>query len=160
MNYPKWSDIAGLVGRLKKRKHPDCIAAATKLEDLHSCLHNTTAALESSQVRATSLGVLLEEVAGAAEGLGDGDNPHKFMTVPSGAWFRLLAFYRSQQEGHDMHRELKALRELAGITGETLRAVDNWLGNCGTRQAAMDSLWRLQRILERAGFPMPLEHLA
>jgi hypothetical protein len=64
-----------------------------------------------------------------------------------------------RQEGQELYTELHALREIAGITAETLRTVDGWLGHASTREAAMDSLWRLRRILERVGFTMPLEHL-
>lgn len=159
MKYPKWSEIAGLVGRLSKRKHPDCIAAAEMLEDLHSRLHNTTGELETTQDRIAKLGYMIEDAAAKAELQREGDTVRAF-TIPAASWFKLLGYYRSQQEGQWLYQELKSLRELAGIAAETLKAVDNWLGHAGTREAAMDALWRLTRILERAGFPTPLEHLA
>jgi hypothetical protein len=68
--------------------------------------------------------------------------------------------YCDQREGRRSYQELQALREVAGITAETLRTVDDWLGNASTREAAMDALWRLRRILEGLGYRMPLEHLA
>ncbi len=160
MNYPKWADIAGLVARLNKRKHPDCIGAATKLEDLQAGLHNRTAELEMAERRLATLGSLIER--GAAQTREERNDAHELLIVslPSPVWFQLLSCYRTRSEGQTIYEELKLLREIAGITVETLRAVDDWLGHASTREAAMESLWRLTRILERAGFQAPHEHLA
>lgn len=56
MSYPTWADISGLVAWLGKKKHPDCIAAATKLEDLQAGPHNRTAELEIAEGHFATLG--------------------------------------------------------------------------------------------------------
>jgi hypothetical protein len=68
MNYPKWADIAELVARLGKRKHPDCIAAAIKLDDLQTGLHNKTAEMELADRRLATLGSLIERAAANSRG--------------------------------------------------------------------------------------------
>jgi hypothetical protein len=160
MNYPKWSDIAELVARLGKRKHPDCVAAAAKLEDLQVELHNRTAELELAEQRLTTLGNLIERAA--AQTREERNDAHELVafSLPSQAWFQLLSCYRTRSDGQMIYEELKLLREIAGVTVETLRSVDDWLGHASTREAAMESLWRLTRILERAGFQVAHAHLA
>jgi hypothetical protein len=155
LDYPRWSEIAGLVSRLEKSSDADCTAAAAHLEDLHSRLHKATAELDLRQERLAQLCAMLEDAAARSRMLRDCTT----VALPQDAWFRLLAVYRVRQEGQELYTELHALREIAGITAETLRTVDDWLGHASTREAAMDSLWRLRRILERVGFKMPLEHL-
>jgi hypothetical protein len=151
--YPRWSEIAELVCRLENSADADCTAAATHLGDLHSRLHNTTAELDLTQERLTQFGVMLEDAAARSRVC------YATVALPQDAWFGLLSVYRVRQEGQELYTELRALRELAGITAETLRTVDEWLGQASTREAAMDALWRLKRILERVGFKTPLEHL-
>jgi hypothetical protein len=101
------------------------------------------------------LGAILEEAAARSTALPD----CSMVGVPQPEWFRLLSVYRVRQDGFQLYAELHALREMAGITAETLRTVDDWMGHASTREAAMDSLWRLRRILERVGFKLPLQHL-
>jgi hypothetical protein len=146
------------VGRLDRRPDTDCIAAAALLADLHTRLHNALGELELTMERLTRLGAAIEDVAGRTQFRGECQESRS-VALPRDAWFRLLAFYRDRQEGQQVYTELKSLREIAGMTAETLRTVDNWLGHASTREAAMDALWRLRRILERAGFSMPAEHL-
>jgi hypothetical protein len=160
MNYPKWADIAGLVARLGKRKHADCIAAAIKLEDMQAGLHNRTAELELAERRLAILGSLIERAAAQSREESNDANELVGVSLPSSVWFQLLSCYRTRSDGQTIYEELKLLREIAGITVETLRSVDDWLGHASTREAAMESLWRLMRILERAGFQVPHEHLA
>jgi hypothetical protein len=161
ISYPRWSEIAGLVQRLGNRADTDCVAAAGYLEDLHARLHNAMGELEASEERLATLGALIEEASSKAQILGEPDDPWpcNSTAIPRSLWFRLLGFYRHKQEGDKIYEELRRLREVAGIAAETLRTVDNWLGHASTREAAMEALWRLRRILESVGFPMPLEHL-
>jgi hypothetical protein len=158
ISYPRWSEIADLVSRLDHRADTDCIAAASHIADLHSRLHNTMAELEATLERLAKLGTLIEHAAANAMLVGECQES-KSVTFPQDVWFRLLAMYRDRQEGRQAYTELQSLREIAGITAETLRTVDDWLGHASTREGAMEALWRLRRILERAGFKMPLEHL-
>ena len=160
ITYPRWSDIAELVKRLHHRADTDCNSAADMLEDLHARLHNTIAELELTLERLAKLGTLVEEAAAKSQVVGAQDGCPKTMGLPQSVWFRLLAVYRDKQEGCRVYQELQALREVAGITAETLRTIDNWLGSASTREAAMEALWRLRRILEALGYTMPLEHLA
>jgi hypothetical protein len=151
--YPRWSEIAELVSRLENSADADCRAAAAHLGDLNSRLHNTTAELDLTQERLTQFGAMLEDAAARSRVC------YATVALPQDAWFGLLSIYRVRQEGQELYTELRSLRELAGITAETLRTVDEWLGQASTREAAMDALWRLRRILERVGFKTPLEHL-
>jgi hypothetical protein len=160
MSYPKWADIADLVARLGKRKHPDCTAAAIKLEDMQAGLHNRTAELELAERRLAILGSLIERAAAQSREERNDANELVGISLPSPVWFQLLSCYRTQSDGQTIYGELKLLREIAGVAVETLRSVDDWLGHASTREAAMESLWRLTRILERAGFQAPHEHLA
>jgi hypothetical protein len=155
--YPKWSDVRELVRRLSRRTDTDCLAAAGYLEDLHARLHNAVGDLESIQDRLTKFGALIEEAAAKSRCIGD--SGWTTVAIPDDTWFRLLAAYRGKEEGNRVYREIHVLRQIAGITAQTIQAVDNWLGHAGTREAAMDSLWRLMRILEAAGYKKPLEHL-
>jgi hypothetical protein len=109
--------------------------------------------------RLTNLGALIEEAATKSDVIQDPETDCKAVGIPHSVWFRLLALYRDKQEGNKTYRELQVLREIAGVTAETLRTVDEWLGHASTREAAMEALWRLRRILEAAGYTMPLEHL-
>lgn len=56
--------------------------------------------------------------------------------------------------GSDMELEsrLKNLEALAQVAAETLTAVDDWLGQASTREAAEDSMRRLWRALQAVGF--------
>jgi hypothetical protein len=157
MEYPKWSDVRELVRRLSDRDDADCAAAAEQLEDLHARLHNAVGDRESILDRLTKIGALIEQAAAKSRCIGDPE--WTTVAVPDDTWFQLLAAYRGQEEGNQVYRELHILRQVAGITAQTIQAVDNWLGHGGTRESAMDSLWRLMRILEGAGYKRPLEHL-
>jgi hypothetical protein len=151
MNYPKWPDIADLVARLGKRKHPDCVAAAAKLEDLHAQLHNTTAEPELPELRLAALGTSIERAA--TEVREERNDAHGLVSVslPSQVWFQLLSCYRTRSDGQTIYEEVKLLREIAGVTVEALRCVNDWLGYASTQEAAMEALWRLTRILEYWG---------
>jgi hypothetical protein len=155
--YPKWSDIRELVRRLSRRTDADCVTAARLLEDLHARLHNAVGDLESTLDRLTKVGALIEQAAAQSRCIGDSE--WTTVAIPDDTWFQLLAAYRGKEEGNQVYRELHILRQVAGITAQTIQAIDNWLGHAGTREAAMDSLWRLMRILEAAGYKKPLEHL-
>jgi hypothetical protein len=155
--YPKWSEVRELVSRLGERGDADCAAAAKQLEDLHARLHNAVADRESILNRLTRLGALIEQAAAKSRCIGDPE--WATVAVPDDTWFQLLAAYRGQEEGNQIYRELHILRQIAGITAQTIQAVDNWMGHAGSREAAMDSLWRLTRILEGAGYKRPLDHL-
>lgn len=155
LDFPRWSEIADLVNRLENTGDADCKEAATRIADFHVRLHDVTGQLEAAREHLMMLGAILEEAAARSTALPDCST----VAVPQPEWFRLLGVYRVRQEGHQLYAELHALREIAGITAETLRTVDDWMGHASTREAAMDSLWRLRRILERVGFKMPLQHL-
>jgi hypothetical protein len=157
IDYPKWSDIRELVERLSHRADADSVAAAGQLEDSHARLHNAVADVESIVDRLTKLGALIEEAAAKSRSIGDSE--WTTVAIPDDTWFRLLAIYRGKEEGNQVYRELHRLRQIAGITAQTIQTIDNWLGHAGTREAAMDSLWRLMRILEAAGYKKSLEHL-
>lgn len=157
INYPKWSDIRELVEKLRERKDGDCVAAADDLEDLQCRLHNAVGNLEVLLDHVTKLGALLEEAAAHSRCVGDPQ--WTTVAIPEDIWFRLLAVYRGKQEGNSIYSELQLLREIAGITAQTIRTVENWLGHAGTRESAMDSLWRLARILQAAGHRIPMEGL-
>jgi hypothetical protein len=157
IDYPKWSNIRELVGRLKHQGGADCLAAAEQLEDLHARVHNAVADLEALSERLTKIGALIEEAAAKSRSIGDSE--WRTVAIPDGTWFQLLAAYRGKAEGNQVYRELHILRQIAGITAQTIQTIDQWLGHAGTREAAMDSLWRLMRILESAGYKKPLEHL-
>jgi hypothetical protein len=155
VDFPRWSEIAELVNRMESIGDADCKEAATRLADFHVRLHDTIGELEAARERLTMLGAILEEAAARSTPLPESST----VAVPRPDWFKLLGVYRVRQEGLQFYAELHALREIAGITAETLRTVDDWMGHASTREAAMDALWRLRRILERFGFILPLQHL-
>jgi hypothetical protein len=157
MTDPKWSDIRDLVKELKKRGDADSDTAADHLEDLHARLHNAIGNFELLLERVTKFGALLEEAAAHSRSIGDPN--WTAVAIPEDNWFGLLAVYRGKQEENHVYRELQILREIAGITAQTLRTIENWLGHAGTRESAMDALWRLARILEAAGHKIPTEGL-
>jgi hypothetical protein len=155
--FPIWSDIRDLVQRLNDRGDADSSNAAGAIEDLHARLHNAVSSAELLADYVTKLGALLEEAAAHSRSIGDAT--WAAVALPEAIWFRLLALYRGRQESNQIYRELQLLREIAGITAQTLRTIENWLGHAGTRESAMDSLWRLARILEGAGHKIPTEGL-
>ena len=156
---PRWALISKLIERLRKRKDPDSKTAADEIAELFGRWHNTAGDLESARDRLTRLGALLEEAGYKAHGVvGDGPGTRSVI-LPETLWSKLLASYRHQQEGCAVYHELQLLRELAGITADTVRTVENWLGNAGTREGAMDALWRLARILQSLGYELPIENL-
>lgn len=158
-SYPRWSEIAGLVKRLGQRADTDCLAAALCLEDFYARLHSAVAHLETVLDRLTKLGAVIEEASAHYYSNGKCDLEPQAVSIPLRTWARLLGIYRQKEEGLQVYRELQLLREITGITADTLQTVDNWLGQAGTREGAMDSLWRLRRILEAAGYKMPTENL-
>ena len=107
MDYPKWSDIADLVARLGKRKHPDCTAAALKLDELHARLHNRTADLEQAERRLVTLGCLVEEAAAQAREERNGAHELIGLSLPPPVWFQLLSCYRTRSDGQTIYEELK-----------------------------------------------------
>jgi hypothetical protein len=155
--YPKWSDLRELVERLRHRGDEDCVTAAGHLEELHARLHRAVADLESTLDRLTKVGALIEQAAEKSHCIGD--SKWTTVAIPDDTWFRLLGTYRGTEAGNQIYRELHLLRDVADITAQTIQTVDNWLGQDGTKEAAMDALWRLMRILESAGYKKPLEHL-
>jgi hypothetical protein len=56
--------------------------------------------------------------------------------------------------GQDIDRDsrIKSLENLAQVAAETLTTMDEWLGQASTREAAEDSMRRLWRALQAAGF--------
>lgn len=52
----------------------------------------------------------------------------------------------------DPETRLKKLETLAQVAAEALTAIDDWLGNASTREAAEDSIRRLWRALQAVGF--------
>lgn len=48
--------------------------------------------------------------------------------------------------------ENETLKGICQATRDTLGTIDDWLGSASTQQAAKDSMWRLQRRLQQAGF--------
>jgi hypothetical protein len=48
--------------------------------------------------------------------------------------------------------EVERLRSVCEIAAQTSDQIQEWLGHASTRQAAVDSLWRMARALQRAGF--------
>lgn len=156
----QWSIVSQLIARLRHRNDQDSNGAADEIAELFTLLHNRTGELEDSQNRLARLGCLLEETASKAHTISDGENGcYSNIVIPESVWARLLALYRVKQEGWQLYRELQMLRELAAITADTLRTVENWLGNAGTREGAMDSLWRLARFVQGLGFELPVENL-
>ena len=69
--------------------------------------------------------------------------------------------------------ELEALRQLhegdlytiarlgrcCQVAADTMQVINEWLGSASTREAAYDSMWRLDRTLRQAGFPPKREPL-
>jgi hypothetical protein len=159
LRFPRWSVISKLVERLRKRNDPDSESAADEIAELFGRWHNTAGDLESARDRLTRLGSLLEEAAVKADGFVGNGPGSRSVILPETVWSKLLASYRHKQEGCAVYHELQMLRELAGITADTLRTVENWLGNAGTREGAMDALWRLARILQSLGYNLPIENL-
>jgi hypothetical protein len=157
--YPQWSRTSDLVLRLQSNADADSRAAAEEIEDLSARLHNAIAKLQEAMERLTRLGALVEEVAAKAHAAANDSNYCRRVTVPEDLWLKLLANYRGKEEGCAVYHELQMLRELAGITADTLVTVENWLGSAGTREGAMDSLWRLARILKGMGYALPLDNL-
>jgi hypothetical protein len=43
-------------------------------------------------------------------------------------------------------------REIGTATAEMITCIQNWLGAASTREAAMESIWRVSRLLQRHGF--------
>jgi hypothetical protein len=52
----------------------------------------------------------------------------------------------------DPEPRLKKLETLTQVAADTLMAIDDWLGNASTREAAEDSIRRLWRALQAVGF--------
>jgi hypothetical protein len=155
LQYPQWSRIVDLVERLRSRKDPDSETAADEIEDTFGRLHNTVADLECALNRLTRLGALIEEVAAKANVVENEGARCRSVVITETLWLKLLTNYRHRQEGCAVYRELQTLRELAGIAADTLTTIDNWLGSAGTRESAMDALWRLTRILQGMGYQLP-----
>lgn len=55
--------------------------------------------------------------------------------------------------------EVERLKNLCIIASQTMTVIDEWMGAASTRQAAMDSMWRLNRALEQNGFPYENRHI-
>jgi hypothetical protein len=157
--YPRWSNVADLVRDLRNRKDPESTTAAKEIEDLFGRLHNSVADLDCALDRLTRLGTLIEEVSAKATVIGKEGACCRSVVMVESVWLKLLASYRARQEGCGVYRELHLLRELAGITADALTTIDNWLGSAGTREAAMDALWRLARILQGMGYELPHDNL-
>jgi hypothetical protein len=154
---PDWSALRELVERLKIRGDEDCGRAAGHLEELHARVHRASAEVDITLDRLTRVGALIEQAASKSRCIGDSE--WTTVAVLDETWFKLLAAYRGNQDDNPVYRELQLLREIASISSQTIQAVDCWLGQAGTREAAMDSLWRLKRILESAGYKKPLAYL-
>jgi hypothetical protein len=159
VRFPRWSSAAKLIERLRERNDPDSEAAADEIAELFGLWRNTAGDLEMAQDRLKRLGALAEEAASKAHPVHNDGSCPRSVVIPENVWSKLLAAYRHKQEGCAVYRELQLLRELAGITADTLRTVENWLGNAGTRESAMDSLWRLGRIVQSMGYELPMDNL-
>jgi hypothetical protein len=57
------------------------------------------------------------------------------------------------ERGSQLHHE--ALEKVAACAVEAIAQVEEWLGSASTRQAAEESLYRLRRALQRAGYEIP-----
>jgi hypothetical protein len=125
IDYPKWSNIRELVGRLNHQGDADSLAAAGQLEDLHARVHNAVADLETITDRLTRVGALIEEAAARSRSIGDSE--WRAVAIPDDTWFQLLAAYRGKDEGNQVYRELHILRQVAGITAQTIQTIDHWL---------------------------------
>jgi hypothetical protein len=156
---PQWRVVSRLIQRLRDRDDADSHGAADEIEELFSRWHNSTGDLEDARIRLARIGCLLEEAASKAHSVASDSGCFTSVAVPEPVWSRLLAAYRTKQEGWQIYRELQLLRELAAITADTLRTIENWLGNAGTREGAMDSLWRLARVVQGFGYELPVENL-
>src|SRR5260370_17225990 len=107
MSYPKCADIADLVARLGKRKHPDCTAAAIKLEGMQAGLHNRTAELELAERRLAILGSLIERAAAQSREERNHANELVGVSLPSPKWFQFLSFLQPQFYRLPIHHQLK-----------------------------------------------------
>ena len=65
----------------------------------------------------------------------------------------------SRQDIPALLAEVKRLKNLCIIASQTMTVIDEWLGSASTRQAATDSMWRLNRVLEQNGFPYENKHI-
>jgi hypothetical protein len=151
--------VSKLIQKLRDRDDADSNGAADEIAELFSHWHNSTGDLEDARSRLARIGCLLEEAASKAHSVASDSGCLTTVAVPEPLWSKLLATYRTQQEGWQIYRELQMLRELAAITADTLRTIENWLGNAGTRESAMDSLWRLARVVQGLGYELPMENL-
>lgn len=156
---PQWSVVSKLIARLRTRNEADSNGAADEIAELFSLLHNRTGDLEDARNQLARLGCVLEEAASKAHPVAGENGRYQIISLPENVWSKLLSFYRDKQEGWELYRELRLLRELAAITADTLRTIENWLGGAGTRESAMDSLWRLARRVQGLGYNLPLENL-
>jgi hypothetical protein len=132
MEYPQWSEISTLIERLRERQDVDSLDAAIKLEDLHARLHNRTGDLQTAERRSSPLGYLIERLSVHAREERIGPNLVGY-SIPSSVSFELLHRYRSQSEGKELYEELRLLQEIAGITTETVRTLNDWLDQASTR---------------------------
>lgn len=155
----QWGAVSNLISRLRDRNDSDSNYAADEIGDLFARLHNSTGEIEDAHGRLARLGCLLEEVAAKAHLITSENGCYRSVLIPEDIWSKLLAAYRSKQEGWQLYRDLYILRQLAAMTADTLRTVENWLGNAGTRESAMDSLWRLARFVQGLGYELPIENL-
>lgn len=55
-------------------------------------------------------------------------------------------------ENHDLQQE--ALLKVCDCAVEAIAQIEEWLGSASTRQAAEESIYRLRRALQRAGYEM------
>lgn len=156
---PQWSVVSNLIARLRNRSDTDSNGAADEIAELFSRFHNSTGDLEDARNRLARLGCVLEEAASKAHPVIGENGCYNSIVLPENIWSKLLTVYRNKQEGWQLYRELNALRELAAMTADTLRTVENWLGSAGTRESAMDSLWRLARHVQGLGYDLPVENL-
>jgi len=156
---PQWRIVSKLVQKLRGRNDADSHGAADEIAELFSRWHNSSGDLEDARSRIARIGCLLEEAASKAHSVANDSGHFTSVAVPEPVWSKLLATYRTKQEGWQIYRELQLLRELAAITADTLRTIENWLGNAGTRESAMDSLWRLARVVQGLGYELPMENL-
>lgn len=58
----------------------------------------------------------------------------------------------------EMHARIIHLEAICQVANDTLCAIDMWLGMASTRQAADDSIWRLHRMLQQAGWDYDWRH--
>lgn len=150
------AELAPLLEQLRSTNQDESHTAAERLELLWWGLQHLVAEKKRLEVRLEKLGCHLEKLANQAH-VAD-EEPFQ-VRMPTELFLQLLTCARDPQEGCRVYQELQLLRELAAATADTMATINNWLGHAGTRESAMDSIWRLTRILASLGWELPTDNL-